>query len=82
MQHSQPRVLHGIECPFVDVVGLMVIGFFDFGGFGYCFSLALTSLFARLSVLLRLRHGLGTLLISLLLGLRIPLSVLVSRFGV
>ena len=31
----------------------------DLGGSGHCLSLALTSDFARLFVLLRLRHGLG-----------------------
>ena len=53
----------------------------DSGGFGYCYNLALTSVFARLLVLLRLRHGFGTLLFSLLLGFRIILINLVSRFG-
>ena len=60
----------------------MVIGVVDLGGSGYCFSLALTSTFARLSVLLRLRHGLGIFPFSWLLGLRVFLNDLVSRFGV
>ena len=46
------------------LVTLMVIGSVDMGGSGYCFNLALTSVLAMLSVLLRLRHGLGTLPIS------------------
>ena len=50
------------------------MGVVDCGGSGNCFSLALTSFFARLSVLLRLRQGLGTLSISWPLGLRIFLS--------
>lgn len=58
-QHLQPRVPQGIELPSLGLVALMVIGVVDIGGFGYCFSLALTSVFARLSPLLRLRQGLG-----------------------
>ena len=45
-------------------------------------SFALTSFFARLSVLLRLRQGLGSWFISWPLGLRIFLSGVVFRFGV
>ena len=40
------------------------IGFVDSGGSGYCLNLALTSDFARLFVLLRLRHGFGIFPVS------------------
>ena len=79
IQHSHLGYLHGIEFPSLDVVTWITIGLFDLGGSWYCVSLAFTSVFARLFVLLRLRQGLGTLLISLGLGLRIFLSDLVSR---
>lgn len=75
-------VPQGIELPSSGLVVLMVMGVVDSDGFGYCLSLALTSFFARLSVLLRLRHGLGTFLISSSLGWRISLSDLVGRSGV
>ena len=80
--YSQLNVLQGIEFPSFGVVTLMVIGVVDSGGSGYCFSFALTSVFARLLVLLRLRHGFSILLSSLLLGFRIFLMDFVSRLGV
>ena len=81
-QHVQPVILQGIELPFSGLVAVMVIGSFDLGGSGHCFSFALTNAFARLLDLLRLRHGLGTICLSKSLGLRIDLSDLVSRSGV
>ena len=54
-------------------------GLVDLGGSGHSFSFALTSLLAMLSVLLRLRHGLGTLPFSWSLGLR---RVYVKVWGV
>ena len=81
MEHLQPRVLQGIEFPSLVVLTLIVIGLDDFGGSGNCFSLALTSVLARFLVLLKLRHGLGTLLVSLPLGLSICLSVLGLSLG-
>ena len=71
-----------MELPFPGLEISIVIGVVDLGGSGYCYSLALTRAFARLSVLLRLRHGLGIFPASWLLGLRIFLNDLVSRFGV
>ena len=65
MQHLQLGVPQGIELPSPDFVALITIGSVDTGGSRYCFSLALTSFFAILSVLVRLRHGLGTLSFSL-----------------
>ena len=81
-QHLQPGELQGIELLVFILVTLMEIGLVDLGGFGYCFSLALTSFFAKLSVLLRQRHGLGTFPISCSLGLSIFLNALVSSVGV
>ena len=82
VQHLHPRVLQGIELPSLVVVTSIVIGLVDSGGSGYCFSFALTSDFARLFVLLRLKQGLGTLSISVSMGLRVLLSDLVSKLGV
>ena len=56
VQQPDPQ---GMELPLSGLVTLMVIGVVDLGGSGHCLSLALTSDFARLFVLLRLRHGLG-----------------------
>ena len=82
VQHLHPGELQGMELLVFGLVTLMEIGLVDLGGFGYCFSLALTSFFAMLSVLLRQRHGLGTFPISCSLGLSIFLKVLVSSMGV
>ena len=82
VQHLHPVDLQGMELFVSGLVTLMVIGFVDFGGLGYCFSLALTSALAMLSVLLRLRHGLGTLPSSWSVGLSILLNDLVSSLGV
>ena len=82
VQHLQPVDLQGMELFVPGLVTLMVIGFVDLGGSGYCFSLALTSALAILSVLLRLRHGLGILPFSRSVGLRILLNDLVSSLGV
>ncbi len=81
VQHLHPRVSQGIELPSPCLVILIVMGVVDMGGFGYCFSLALTSFLAKLSDMLRLRHGLGTFPSSLLFGLRTFLSDFVSRSG-
>ena len=82
MQHLQWACLQGIEFPSCDVVTVIDIGFVDSGGSGYCLNLALTSDFARLFVLLRLRHGFGIFPVSFSFGFRICLSALVSRLGV
>ena len=81
-QHVQPIVLQGSELPFPGLVTVIVIGVVDFGGSVHCLSLALTSVFVKLSDLFRLRHGLGTFLSSWPLGLRIFLSALVFKSGV
>lgn len=81
-QHLQPGVPQGAELPSPGLVVLISIGSFNMGGFGYCFSLALTSFLAMLSCLVRQRHGLGTLSFSWSLGCMIFLSAFVSRFGV
>ena len=60
----------------------MAIGVVSFGGSGQFFSLALTNILAKLSVLQRLRHGLGTFPSSWVVGLIICLIDLVSRSGV
>ena len=60
-QQPQPVASQGMELLVPGLETLMVIGLVDLGGSGYCFNLALTSVLAMLSVLLRLRHGLGTL---------------------
>ena len=75
-------VPQGIELPVSGLVLSMVMGLIEIGGFENCFSLALTSFFARLSLLLRQRHGLGIRFLSSCFGLRMLLMALTSRSGV
>lgn len=82
LQHLHPEVPHGLELPSSGLVVWIVIGVVDSCGFWYCFSLALTSVFARLFVILRLRHRLGTFPSSSSWGSRIFFSALVSKSGV
>ena len=58
-QHLHPGTLHGIEFPLSGLVALIIIGVVDSGRSGDCLSLALTNLFARLSILLKHKHGVG-----------------------
>ncbi len=81
-QHLLPRVPQCIELPSPCLVPLIIMGVVDVGRFGYCFSLDLTRFLAKLSAMLRLRHGLGTFPSSLLFDLRTFLSDFVSRSGV
>lgn len=81
-QHLQSAVLQGIELFPSYTAVLITVGFVEMGGFGYCFSFALTSFFAILFPFERLRQGLGTLPFSRLVGVRILRSAIVSRFGV
>ena len=82
LRHLQLSFPQGTELFPFGLVALMFIGVVRGGGSGYCLSLALTNAFARLSALLKLRHGLGTIPSSWSLGLRIFLSSLVFRSGV
>ena len=70
---SRVSTRHRVATPWF---GLVVLG-----GSGHSFSFALTSLLAMLSVLLRLRHGLGTIPFSWSLGLRTVLIESTSRSG-
>ena len=81
VQHLHPGFPQGIELPLPGLVILIVIGLVDLGGSGHSFSFALTSLLAMLSLLLRLRHGLGTLPFSWSLVLRTVLIESTSRSG-
>ena len=71
-----------MELPLPGLVILMAIGVANFGGSGQSLSLALTNILVKLSVLLRLRHGLGTIPSSVVVGLMIFLIDLVSNSGV
>ena len=82
LQHLHLGVPHGMELPFAGLLNISTIGVVDSGGLGYCFSFALTIFLARLSVLLRLRHGLGTFPFSSSWGSIIFFSDLVSKSGV
>ena len=80
-QHLQEGFLQGIELPSLGLVISMLIGIVDLGGSGNCFNLALTSFFAKLSPLVKLRHCFGTVFLSASVGAMICLIFLVSRSG-
>ena len=80
-QHLHPGFSQGVGFFSPGLVVLIIIGSFNMGGFGDCFSLAFTSVFAMLSGLVRQRQGLGTLS-SCLVGFKIFVSAFVFRFGV